>query len=203
MNTRKSMPIVSPLPDGLADPRSRRALSYGVGVSLCLAGTAALCGVAVGEYGDTFWRALATVVVTLLAVAAALAGLELLERRQLVPVGLAVIALAPAELVVLLVANWREGVSGTLANGEVTAVLLLLSGLVVSSLRLLVRARSIAVATSFGVVVVAVAALNVIALPMIWADAAPDPWLQALLALALVTAVGYVATPIAQRLSGT
>src|SRR5207248_1187064 len=92
-------------------PQSRNALWFSVGLSLGAAGIVAIVGVAVGEYGATFWRVIGMLVILFISAAAALAGLELIERRQLVPLGWWILATAPGEAVTLIVANWKEHVS--------------------------------------------------------------------------------------------
>lgn len=182
-------------------PDPRHVVWYAVGLSLGVAGIVAIVGVAAGDFGATFWRVIGTLVIAFVCVSAALAGLELIDRRQLLPLGWWVLLTAPAELVTLLVASWKDSVSSSYADGIVTTVLFLLSGLVVATLRLIVRREAPAVIAAFSVVVLATAALDVLGLVLIWAKQAPDPALRALLVLIVVTIVGYVLTPIVQRLA--
>ncbi len=179
----------------------RRVLWLSLGVSLGLAGLAAIAALAAGGGTETFWRAIGTLVILCLCGGAVLAGLELLNRRTLVPLGWAVLATAPAEGAALVVAEWKEHISTHFANGVVTAVLFLLSGLVVSTLRLIVSLDRPAVLVVFVGVVACTIALDALATPLIWVSNAPDSGLRVVLGLIVLTVVGYAVAPIVQRFS--
>lgn len=179
----------------------RRVLWLSLGVSLGLAGLAAIAALAAGGGTETLWRAIGTLVILCLCGGAVLAGLELLNRRMFGPLGFAVIATAPAEGATLVVAEWKEHISASFANGVVTAVLFLLSGLVVSTLRLIVSLDRPAVLVVFVGVVACTIALDALATPLIWVSNAPDSGLRVVLGLIVLTVVGYAVAPIVQRFS--
>jgi hypothetical protein len=140
--------------------------------------------------------------IALAAAAAAFAGLELVERGRLVPLGWWVLVTAPAEAVTLLVANWREHVSQNYASGLITATVFLLSGLVVATLRLLVREGSRAGRAGFAAVTATTIALDVLALVVTWTHSLPQAALRGLLSLVFATLLLYLLTPLVQRSSG-
>ena len=139
--------------------------------------------------------------IVLACAAAVLAGTELVARRQLVPLGWWLVATAPAEASTLLVANWREHVSRSYGNGLITATALLLSGLVVATLRLVVHEESGLARAGFAAVVVSTVTLDILALVVTWSHSPPEEASRALLSLVFLTLLLYAATPVAQRVS--
>ncbi len=181
--------------------RVRHGLWLVAGAGFGVVGIVAIVGVGVGQFGTTFWRVIGALVIALMCLAAALAGSELIARRRLSLLGWWMLATAPAELVTLLVANWKEHVSLDYANGLVTATVLLLSGLVVATLRLIVDIQAPAVVATFSSVVLATLVLDVLAIVLVWAHATPDVALRTMLALIVVIVVLYLLTPIVHRFS--
>lgn len=182
-------------------PYSRHLIWFAAGAALGLTGLVAIAGVAAGEYEEGFWRTVAALVIVLTSACAALAGAELIERRQLVVLGWWVALTAPVEAVALLFANWQEHVGEEYADGLITATAFLLTGLVVSTLRLLVRERSPLVLALFAAAALVAAAIDVLAVVLTWSTQAPDAALSALLALIVVTLLLYALTPLAQHLT--
>jgi hypothetical protein len=130
---------------------------------------------------------------------AALAGLELVRRRRLVPLGWWLVASAPAEAGLLLAANWRTHVDPTVASGLVTATTLLLSGLVVGTLALLVDDRAPLGRLGLTAVAGCTVVVDALALVATWADSLTGEGLRALISLVFLTLLLYAATPLAQR----
>jgi hypothetical protein len=162
-------------------------------------GIVAVAGVSLGEYEAGFWRAVSALVIVLTASCAAFAGLELLHRRQLVPLGWWVLLTAPLEAGALLAANWQEHVSDLHKSTLITCATLLLSGLVVSSLWLLVDARVAAALAVFWTMAATTLAVDVLALVVTWRRATPDPATSVMLALIAATIVLFALAPLVQR----
>jgi hypothetical protein len=137
--------------------------------------------------------------IALAAGTAALAGLELVARRRLVPLGFGVLVTAPAEAATLLAANWQAHVDRTVANGLVTATVFLLSGLAVSTLALVVEGRSAVGRLGLAAVAGSTAILDVLALAITWTGSLPGEALRALLSLVFLTIVLYLLTALAAR----
>lgn len=179
----------------------RRLLWAGVGAALAAMALTAIVAVIAGDFGDTFWRTIGTVVIVFTSGAAALAGLELVHRRQLRLLGWITLATAPAEAVTLLVADWKEHISVTYANGLVMTALILFAGLVVSTLRLIVDLSRPAVLVLFSSVCLCTAALVGLGVPLIWVAHAPDAAIRTLLVLVVLVMIGYALTPVVQRIT--
>jgi hypothetical protein len=182
-------------------PSGRRLLWSGVGVSLAALAVAAIVAVLAGSFGDTFWRTIGTVVILFSCGAAALAGNELVHREQLRPFGWAVLAVAPACAITLLVADWKQHISTTYGKGLLSAALVLLAALAVSTLRLVVDVETPATLVLFTGVTLCSAALVGLGVPLIWIAHVPDAALKALLVLIVLVLLGYAATPVVQRLT--
>lgn len=161
----------------------------------------AIVAVVAGDFGDTFWRTIGTVVILFTCGATALAGNELIHRGQLRLLGWVVLAVAPACAVTLLIADWKNNISTTYANGLLTAGLVLLAGLAVSTLRLVVDLTTPETLVLFTGVALCSAALVGLGVPLIWIPHVPDEALKALLVLIVVVVLGYAATPVVQRLT--
>jgi hypothetical protein len=181
--------------------RSRRLLWTAVGAALAALAVTAVVAVAAGDFGDTFWRTIGTVVILFTCGATALAGNELVHRGQLRAFGWAVLAIAPACAVTLLIADWKHDVSTTYGNGLLSAGLLLLAALAVSTLRLVVDLETPATLVLFTGVALCSAALVGLGVPLIWIAHVPDAALKALLVLIVLVVLGYAATPVVQRLT--
>lgn len=181
--------------------RRRRLLWTGVGGALAAMALTAIVAVIAGDFGDTFWRTIGTVVILFTGGAAALAGLELAHRRQLRLLGWALLVVAPACSVTLLVADWKSEISTTYANALVMTVLVLLAGLAVATLRLIVDLSRPVVLVLFSAVCLCTAALVGLGVPLIWVHDPPDAGIRALLILIVLVVIGYALTPVVQRLA--
>lgn len=179
---------------------------------VALLGVAALLAVTSvvrnGELEEVHFRILGTALVGLLCGGAALAGLMLLERRQLVPFALAAIAAAPVQFGLAAVAIWNDDVvHETYAKALMSAFLLLVSTLIVATLRLLLAASLRPVWIVFLAVAALAAAGDVLGLVGIWStgpDEVADSDLvddggRALIAIFTLVVVGYLAGPLLER----
>ncbi len=176
-----------------------------LGVAALLAVTAVLRN---GELEEVHFRILGTALVGLLCGGAALAGLMLLERRQLVPFALAAIVVAPVQFGLAAVAIWNDDVvHETYAKALMTAFLLLVSTLIVATLRLLLAASLRPVWIVFLAVAGLAAAGDVLGLVAIWStgpDELGDSDLvddggRALIAIFTLVVVGYLVGPLLER----
>ena len=179
----------------------RWLLWSGVGASLAALAVTAVVAVVAGSFGGTFWRTIGTVVILFTCGATGLAGNELVHRGQLPPLGWTLLVVAPACAVTLLVADWKHDVSNTYANGLLTASLVLLAALIVSTLRLVVDLTTPATLVLFSGVALCAAALVGLGVPLIWIAHVPDAALKTLLVLIVLVVLGYAATPVVQRLT--
>jgi hypothetical protein len=137
--------------------------------------------------------------IALAAGAAALAGLQLVARRRLVALGWSVAVASPAEAATLLAANWQAHVDRTVASFVVTATVLLLSGLAVSTLALLVDGRAPVGGLGLAAVAASTAVIDVLALVITWAGSLPGEALRALISLVFLTILLYLLTVLAAR----
>jgi hypothetical protein len=157
------------------------------------------------------WQVLATLLAAFLCGACATAGLRLLERRRADPLGWLAVAVAAASAVVFPVGIWwLDGwVKHSEALGKVvsTALVLLITTLVLASLRLIRPPRS---RLAFGFVTAAVlcaVGIDALALAKIWslsrsdtASATGSAGARVMLALGIVGVLAFLLTPLADRL---
>ena len=170
-----------------------------LGLGLCSAGLVAVLGVAFEVYGALFWHVVSTFAVLLGCAAAVLAGLQLAERRRLAPAARFLTLAAPVEAAVLLIGNWRDQASRAYVQVVVTAAVLLLAGLVVSTLRLIADDDRGAAAALFRAVCTMTAAVVVLGLVFAWSGESPEGPGRALLGLIGAIVVLYAATPLLAR----
>jgi hypothetical protein len=182
-------------------PSARRLLWAGVSASLAALAVTAIVAVVAGSFGGDFWRTIGTVVILFTCGATALAGNELVHRRQLHPLGWIVLAIAPSCAVTLLVGDWTRDVSNTFAKGILTAVLVVLAALIVATLRLVVDLTTPATLVLFSGVVLCAVLMVGLGVPLIWIAHVPDAALKTLLVLIVLVLIGYAATPVVQRLT--
>ena len=163
------------------------------------------------ELEDVHWRIAGTAWAALLCAGALLAGVRMLERDRRSPFGWAAVALPAPALVLFAVAIWSDTVwdrwGETFGKVVLTAVFLLVSAIVVTTLRLLTDTRWPVVRWLVLAVTVLVVVANLIWLGSLWptpADEIGDServetgarWLVAIFA-AIVA--GYVTTPLVDR----
>jgi hypothetical protein len=172
-----------------------------VGAGIAITGAVGVCCAAAGVYGSGLWHGVAAAMIVLAAALAVVAGLELVARRRLAALACLIAAAAPVEAGLLLAANWREHASRPFGNVLVTATLFLLSGIVVSSVALVVDEASRLGRRGLRAVCACVAILDVLALVVTWSGALPGEALRALISLVFLTLVLALVTPLAQRLS--
>lgn len=166
-------------------------------------GTAALLGVAAlisiaallrGEFTDTDGRILGTLAVGFLTGATALAGLALIDRNDLVPVGWAVVAIAAVGFVLLA---WQVWVDFDGESWSLDTMIVVLAALMIATARLLHR-RFAALFWASATLTVATAALYV------WAvHASPDGdnWVKALGTIGILTVLAWFLVPVLGRTS--
>ena len=187
----------------------RRLAFLGVAAGLSLAGIIAVFLAArESELGEIHARLAATIGAALLCGGVALAGVRLIERAQLLVYALANLALAALGFALFAVAIWNDDIVGErYGKALLTALLLLVSALVVSTLRLLVD-RSVRPAwLAFLAVAAFVVAADLIALVGIWRTGSNevgesdlvDDGTRALIAFFALAVVGYLVAPLVQR----
>ena len=166
-------------------------------------GAAALLGVAAlvsivallrGEFTETDGRILGTLAAGFLAGSAALAGLALIDKRDLVPLGWVVVAVAAGGFVVL---TWQVWVEFDSESWSLDTLIVVLAALMVATARLLYRRFEWLYWTS-GALTVLTAAVYVWA---VHADPDGDNWGKALGTLGILTVLAWFLVPVLGRTS--
>ncbi len=174
--------------------------------ALVLAGAAgtAVVWVAKGHVGDTEGRIISSLIGIFLSLAAAVAGLQLVELRRLRLLAAVAIAAVPLELAAFIAASWY-GEFGDGSNNAVkwfpTGLAWVIASLVVTTLALLVRDRRLLRTLLPATLLVAVAGASV-ATVMLWTDVDENAWGRALACLAIVMAACWLLAPLVQQLIG-
>lgn len=166
-----------------------------------VATVAALAVLLTGEPGVSDGRMMATFVGVLLCGAGAVAGLELLDRPGLRPLGVLVVLAALVDFVVYTLGVWEaepfDGEdSGFLKMVPIglawgIAILVAAACFLTSNQRVrFLAAAAAAVAAAFAIV----------ATGLIWAENDSDGWLKLLGTLAILMVGGFLLVPLARRL---
>ena len=193
------------------DARTRAALLVApAGVAVLLALVAVQQALS-RELEDVHWRIAASAWTALLCAGALLAGIRMLERDVRSPFGWAAVALPLPALVLFAIAIWSETVwdryGETFGKTVLTAVFLLVSAIVLTTLRLLTDTTWPVVRWLVLGVTALVVVANAIWLGSLWPTSADEVgdservetgarWLVAIFA---VVVAGYVATPLVDR----
>ena len=189
----------------------RRLLWGGLAAVLALGALAGLVGVISGDrFTERHVRILATAWLALLCGAALLAGLRLLEQRTFFLFGATLAAAAPVAFVLFALPIWDHD-RETLRWGQIvlSTLFLILSGLILASLRLAVEARDRIVLAVVFAVALALAVVDAIALYYIWSfpegeEGTPGSLVdyggRLLVALFVLAVLGYLLAPIVERL---
>jgi hypothetical protein len=188
----------------------RRLLWGGAAGFLVLAALAGLIATASKDHFDErHLRILLTVVAALLCGSALMAGLRLLERGTFPIFGLVLAVAAPIGFVALLIPIWDED-RETERWGRIVLsdVFLIVSGLILASLRLAVAAVERMVLAVVLLVATALVAVNAMGIYYIWTFSLVDgestsllDWGgRALVALFLLAVIGYLLAPILERM---
>jgi hypothetical protein len=164
-----------------------------------------------GFFHSEDWQVFATLLAAFLCGACATAALRLLERRSGDPLGWLAVAVAAASAVVFPVAIWW--LDGWIRHSELlgklvsTALVLLISTLVLASLRLV---RPPGSRFAFGLVTVAALCaigIDALALAKIWsvtredtASATGSAGARVMLVLGILGVLAFLLTPLADRL---
>ena len=159
------------------------------------------------------WQILLTLVAGFLSGACAIASIRLLERRLTHPLGWLAAVVAPTSFAVIAVGTWW--LHGWSAHADLlgklvaTAVVALISTLVVATLQLLARPRSRGAFVLLVVAVVSGLGVDAIALAKIWsvapvegdtASATGSAGARLMLVLGIVGVLAYLLTPLVDRL---
>lgn len=135
----------------------------------------------------------------LVAGATAISGLALIERGVARPLGGAALAAAAVCFGVITASIWDEFSSDTLGRWAASAVPILISFLLLTTQRLLLRVARLA-PVFYGTAAAATLAA-VLTTSLIWADqdGGEDGVAQAIAVLWILTALGYLLLPVLQR----
>jgi hypothetical protein len=166
-----------------------------------LLGVAALTSIAAilgGDFGKTDRQIVGTSFSLLFGGSSGLLGIALSERRQLKWLGQLAAVAASIETVLILVAIWNGFDSDKLAHLAGTAVVLLLAQLLLTGQALIQKGSSPLLLSLTGV---AVAVASAITISTFWDEGAGDTRGKALAVFWILAIVGFLATPIVNRLS--
>jgi hypothetical protein len=185
---------------GLAVLERRHAVSLARWLVAAGPLTAVLLTFAIWAGEDIAWQATSTWLVGLALAAALVAASALFERRQLAVVAALLAVAAPVAAGLMLVPIWSEslGSSDLYAEVGMTVGIVAVTTLAVATLRLLVHAPQL-VRTVFTADAVCACAAASVAIAIVWSDTVSDGVVRALLALLILTALGYVLIPVLER----
>jgi hypothetical protein len=178
----------------------RRLFWQGAAALLTLAALIAISGILTGSFDETQAKILGNVAVAFVTASTALAALACLDRGVMRELGVAALVAAAATFVCWTLVIWQDGdVDGLWkVTGLVTVWLFAL--LAVTTLRLLTRGRGTAV-NLFRATVGCTLLAAVVATLMILFESG-HAW-QLLAISGILAVLGYLLTPIAQRLGRT
>ena len=172
-----------------------RTFWIGAAGILILAALVATAAIVRGDFGDTDARVLGTLFALLLAGATAVAGLALVERGTLVPLGWLTSALAGVGFLVIGLSIWSDGdVVGW--EWAARSIVVIVALLLVSTQRLLLRVASLLPLTVGTAAAAALATL--LTCVGIGADSADGLW-QLTAVLWILTVLGFLLLPVLQR----
>jgi hypothetical protein len=182
-------------------PKLTRIFWIGAAAILVAAALVAIGAITSGNFGETEAKILGTLFSLLLAGATVIAGLVLVERGALEWFGWTASCTAGVSFAIVAAAIWDEFDHDALGQWAGTAIALLVALLLVTTQRLLLRARHLqpifaATAASAGVAVLATAYA-------IWGEDAdgrdaPGAWETAAV-FWILTVLGFLLLPVAQR----
>jgi hypothetical protein len=176
----------------------RRLFWIGAAALLAVAALIGLVALVRGEFTDTDGKILGTLGITLGAGAVCLAGLALVDRRDLVPLGWATVAVGLAGYVVIAREIWSH------FDGDepfVTALLLLGVFLLATTARLLLRRDSLE--PLFGVHLVLLTFASAATVWLIWDEGpTPDSLAKVLGAAWILTGLTWFLVPVLGRTGG-
>lgn len=175
--------------------RLRRLFWIGAAGLLGLAALISIVAILRGEFTETDGKILGTLGAAFLAGSSALAGLALIDRRDLMTLGWAVVTAGGAGFVILTWQVWSEFTSESWSLDTIVAVV---AGLMLATARLLYRRFEWLYWTS--------AALTVVTAGVyIWAihaDPDGDNWGKALGTIGILTVLAWFLVPVLGRTSG-
>ena len=174
--------------------RLRRLFWIGAAGLLGLAALISIVALLRGEFTDTDGKILLTLGATLLAGSAALAGLALIDRRDLVPLGWLVAAVGLASFALLAWQVWAEHDRDELWLDTLVAVV---AALMLSSSRLLHRRLEWLWWTSAALTV----AMASVLVWLVHADPSGDDWGKPAGTLGILTVLAWFLVPVLGRVS--
>ena len=171
----------------------RRLFWIGAAGLLGLAALISIVALLRGEFTETDGKILGTLGVAFLGGSASLAGLALLDRRDLVPLGWAVVLGGVVAFCVLTWQVWTEFDSEDLT---LDTLLLVVAGLMLATARLLTRRH----AWLFWVSAALTTLTTVVYLTAIHAEPETDDWGKVLGTLGILTVLAWFLVPVAGRI---
>ena len=175
--------------------RLRRLFWIGAAGLLGLAALISIVALLRGEFTETDGKILGTLGFAFLGGSASLAGLALLDRRELVPLGWAAVLGGVAGFAVLTWQVWTEFDS---ENATFDALLVVVALLMLATARLLTRRHEWLFWASAALTTVT----TVVYLAAIHAEPDTDNWGKALGTLGILTVLAWFLVPVAGRIGG-
>jgi hypothetical protein len=178
--------------------RGRLRLLWGAAAAVVAAAAlVAIAAILSGDFDDTDGQILATLGLVLLAGLGGLAGLSLVERGVARPLGLAVVAWAPAFFVLEAAWVWNGFEGGNFGRWAATGYVLLPVALVAATGRLILRDRRLLAV--FYADCVALALATGLTLSAIWGEDVGDGGAQLTAVLWVLAVLGWAIVPLVQR----
>ena len=171
----------------------RRLFWIGAAGLLGLAALISIVALLRGEFTETDGKILGTLGVAFLGGSASLAGLALLDRRDLVPLGWAVVL---GGVVAFCVLTWQVWTDFDSEDLTLDTLLLVVAGLMLATARLLTRRHE----WLFWVSAALTTLTTVVYLAAIHAEPETDDWGKVLGTLGILTVLAWFLVPVAGRI---
>lgn len=181
--------------------RARLARLFWIGAAAILVVAALISVIAVlsGGFSSTDGRILATLGSILLAGATAVAGLSLVERRQLVPLGWVAVGGAAVGFALLEASIWHGFEGKTINRLAGTALLVLIELLLATTGRILLRGKRLL--PLYGAMLVLLSVAVLLTVVTIWSGADSSRMAKAITTFWILAVLGWLLVPVLQRFS--
>jgi hypothetical protein len=191
-----------PAPPAPERGRARWSRVFWIGAAAILIVAALIAVVAIlrGDFSDTEWKILGTLLALLVSGATAISGVALVERGAAPVLAWGAIAVGLAGFAVVTASIWNEFGDETLSKWAGTAIAFVIAFLLLATQRILLRVPRLA-PVFYGTAASAAVAVA-LSLVLIWSDAndeGGETLGQALLVFCIFTALGYLLLPVLQR----
>jgi hypothetical protein len=181
--------------------RARLARLFWIGAAaiLVVAALIAVAAVLTGGFSETDGKILATLGSILLAGATAIAGLSLIERRQLVPLGWVAVGGAVVGFALLEASIWHGFEGRTINRMAGTALFVLIELLLATTGWILLRGRR--PIPLYGAMLIVLSVAVLLTVVAIWSGADSSGMGKAIATFWILAVLGWLLVPVLQRFS--